>query len=283
MWLTRIFLLLLIMCSSFVMAEDDISGASDDSLIERFRGSWIVNYQSPVLTDYSLALGSVEQVDGAERLEREERLTGQLKRISYRVPEGSTTRTVFNSFKAQLEQLNADMLFSCQGRECGSSNYWANAVFGFSKLYGVERSQYYMAARLPGVTAVFYVIERGNRRIYAHIDLIETDVAARMVATVKGKGFVELSANALPDMTLMKKLIEGLKKHTLDIALVVHHEGETLATANEAGNSHANELRQLLSRHQIFDVEVFSVGALVPSVLNQNKSAVMLISGASLL
>lgn len=283
MWLTRFFLLLLIMCSSFVIAEDDISGASDDNLIERFRGSWIVNYQSPVLTDYSLALGGVEQVDGAERLEREERLTGQLKRISYRVPEGNTTRTVFNSFRAQLEQLNADILFSCQGRECGSSNYWANSVFGFSKLYGVERSQYYMAARLPGVTAVFYVTERGNRRIYAHIDLIETDVAARMIATIKGKGFVELSANGLPDIALLEKLIEGLQKYTLDIALVVHHKGETLAAANEAGNAQANELRQLLSRHQISGVEVFSVGALVPSVLNQNQSAVMLVSGASLL
>lgn len=283
MWLTRFFLLLLIMCSPFVIAEDDISGASDDSLIERFRGSWIVNYQSPLLTDYSLALGSVEKVNGVERLEREERITGYLKRISYRVPDGNTTRTVFNNFKEQLEKLNAEILFTCQGRECGSSNYWANDVFGFSKLYGVERSQYYMAAKLPGVTAVIYVTERGNRRIYAHIDFIETDAAARMVATIKGKGVVELSTNSLPDMDLLGKMVEQLKKHTLDIALVVHHQGKTLAAADTAGLLKAEELRQLLVMHQISGVEVFSVGALVPSVLNQNQSAVMLVSGASLL
>lgn len=281
MWLTRFVSILLLMCSSIVIAEDDISGASDDSLIERFRGSWIVNYQPPLLTDYSLPLGGVEKVNGVERLEREERISGYLKRISYRVPDGNTTRTVFNDFKEQLDKLNAEMLFTCHGRACGSSNYWANDIFGFSKLYGVEQSQYVLAARLPGVTAVIYVTERGNRRVYAHIDVIETDTASRMVATIKGKGFVELSTNGLPDTELLKKLIDQLKKHTLDIGLVVHHQGETLATASELGLSKADELRQLLSMHQISGVEVFSVGALVPSVLNQNQLTVVLVSGAS--
>lgn len=283
MWFTRFVSLLLLVCSSFVIAEDDISGASDDSLIERFRGSVIVNYQPPLLIDYSLALGSVEKVNGVERLEREERLTGYLKRISYRVPDGNTTRTVFNDFKEQLDKLNAEMLFTCQGRGCGSSNYWANDVFGFSQLYGVERSQYYMAARLPGVTVVIYVTERGNRRVYAHIDLIETDAAARMVAAIKGNGFVEVSTNALPDMDLLEKMVEQLKKHTPDIALVVHHKGETLTAANDSGLSTAEALRQLLATRQISGVEVYSVGALVPSVLNQNQLTIVLVSGAALL
>ena len=283
MGLTRFFSLLLIMCSSFVIAEDDIPGASDDSLIERFRGSLIVNYQSALLTDYSLALGSVEKVNGVERLEREERLTGYLKRISYRVPEGNTTRTVFTDFKEQLDKLNAEVLFSCHGRECGSSNYWANDVFEFSKLYGVERSQYYMAAKLPGVTAVIYVTERGNRRIYAHIDFIETDAAARMAATIKAKSFVELSTNSLPDMDVLDQLVGQLKKNSLDIALVVHHQGETLAAADAAGVSKAEELRQLLLVREISGVKVFSVGALVPSVLSSNQLTVMLVSGTSLL
>lgn len=280
MWLTRIFTLILVLCSSFALADDDISGSSDDTVIERFRGSWIVNYQPSVLTDYSLALGGVEQVNGVERLEHKESLNGRLKRISYRIPDGNSTRNIYNFFKAQLEQGKAEILFTCQGRECGSSNYWANDVFGFSKLYGVERSQYYLAARLPGVTVVIYIIERGNRRLYAHIDLIETDTAARMTATIKNEGFVELSVNVLPDIDLLEKLIEQLKQHTRDIALVIHHRGDTLAAANALGLSKAEEVRQVLSARKISGIEVVSVGALSPSVLKKNEWVVMLVSGA---
>lgn len=280
MWLTRFFSLILVLCSSFAIAEDDISGSYDDSAIERYRGSWIVNYQSSSLTDYSLVLGGVEQVNGIERVEQDERLTGHLTRISYRIPDGNTTRNVFNAFKSQLEQLDAELLFTCQGRECGSSNYWANDVFGYSKLYGVERSQYYMAARLPGVTVAIYVIERGNRRIYTHLDFIETDAVARMTARIKNEGFVELSTDTLPDMDVLEALISRLKQHTFDIALVVHHQGNNLTEAKELGLSTAKELQQLLQQRQISGVEVSTVGALVPSVLKRKQLVIMLVSGA---
>ncbi|WP_028470937.1 DUF4892 domain-containing protein [Neptunomonas japonica] len=280
MWLTRICSLILVLGSSIAYATDDLTGSADDGVLERFRGSWIVNYKTAPLTDYALPLGGVEQVNGVERLEREERITGRLTRISYRIPEGNKTRKVFNFFKTQLEMKKAEILFSCQGRECGSSNYWANDVFDFSKLYGVERSQYYLAARLPGVTVLMYTVERGNRKLYAHIDVIETDAVARITTTIKREGYVGLSVNQLPDMGLLEKLVSQLETHTQDITLVVHHKGETLALGGELGTAKALQLRQALTGRQMAGVSVQSVGALAPSVLKQNQMVVVLVSGA---
>lgn len=280
MWLTRICSLILVCVSSAAFAADDLVGSADDSVLERFRGSWIVNYKTAALTDYSLPLGSVEQVNGVERLEREERITGRLTRISYRIPQGNTTRKIFGFYKTQLEMQKAEVLFSCQGRECGSSNYWANDVFDFSKLYGVERSQYYLAARLPGVTVSMYTVERGSRKLYAHIDVIETDIAARMTETIKREGYVGLSVNQLPDLDLLEKLVSQLDAHTQDITLVVHHKGASLASGEELGATKALQLREALAKRKMASVSVQSVGALVPSILKQNQMVVVLVSGA---
>ncbi|MGY8869833.1 MAG: DUF4892 domain-containing protein [Pseudomonadales bacterium] len=280
MWFTRICSLILVLGSSFAYAADDLAGSADDGVLDRFRGSWIVNYKTAPLTDYALPLGSVEQVNGVERLEYEERITGRLTRISYRIPEGNTTRKVFSFFKAQLEMQKAEVLFSCQGRECGSSNYWANDVFDFSKLYGVERSQYYLAAQLPGVTVLMYTVERGSRKLYAHIDVIETDAVARITATIKREGYVGLSVNELPDMDLLGKLVGQLEAHTKDITLVVHHKGDTLALGEELGTAKALQLRTALAGRNMASVSVQSVGAFAPSVLKQNQMVVVLVSGA---
>ncbi|WP_293266530.1 DUF4892 domain-containing protein [Neptunomonas sp.] len=281
MWLTRICFLILVFGASAIHAADDLVDSADDSVLERFRGSWIVNYKTLPLADYALPLGSVEQVNGVERLEREEGMTGRLTRISYRIPEGNTTRKVFSFFKTQLEKQKAEMLFSCQGRECGSSNYWANDVFNFSKLYGVERSQYYLAARLPGVTVSMYVIERGSRKLYFHIDVIETDVAARMTATIKREGYVGISINQLPDMNLLEKLIGQLESYSQDLTLVVHHKGETLEKGKALSATKASQLRQALIDRKMSNLSVQSVGALAPSVLRQNNLVVVLVAGSS--
>jgi hypothetical protein len=279
MWLTRIFSIVLILCSSIALAEDDVAGSADDNLLSRFRGSLIVNYQRQPLSYYSLPLGGIEVVNGVEGPEREMRLTGSLTRISYRIPEGNTTRNIMKFFAAQLEQRNAEKLFACNGRECGGSNYWANSVFGFSRLYGVEHSQNYLAAQLPGVTVAIYTVERGNHRVYAHLDILETDLAARMTGVVKSDGYVELSQNALPDMDLLKALVDHLKSDTPEIVLVVHHRGDTLASAKALAETKTEQLRQILKSNDISGVTVSSVGALAPSVLKQNQWVVVLVSG----
>ena len=42
-----------------------------------------------------------------------------------------------------LQEQGAELLYWCQGRECGASSLWANSVFGNSTLYGSDDQQAY--------------------------------------------------------------------------------------------------------------------------------------------
>ena len=110
-----------------------------------------------------------------------ERFQGDLRRITYEIPDGFNGLEVFEHFQAQLLTEGQQALFSCQGRGCGSSNFWANDVFGNRILYGPETGQYYMASsyradingREVSGYAALYVVMRANRRLYAHVDFLE--------------------------------------------------------------------------------------------------------------
>src|SRR5690606_27370929 len=73
----------------------------------------------------------------------------------------------------QLQEHPHTTLFFCEGRECGSSSLWANQVLGYSRLYGPEENQSYLALRLDDEPQRFislYAITRGNRQVYLHLD-----------------------------------------------------------------------------------------------------------------
>lgn len=275
----RIFVLLLMLFPAWVFAEDDLVGSADDAVLERFRGAWIVNYAVDPRADYRFALGSLEQVNGVERPEKEERLSGSLTRISYQIPDGSNTRDVYNHFYQQLKSRNAQMLYECRGRECGSSNHWANDIFRFSRLYGVDRTQYYAAASLPGVSVALYVVERGNRRIYAHIDVIETDPAARLISTLTDRGYATW---VLDDQPLSQQSLEALASALVSfpnkLAVTVHHQGDSFADALDKAQRVSDQLTLELAG-LLGEVTVVPVGRWVPSVLKQHESVIVFVAG----
>jgi outer membrane protein OmpA-like peptidoglycan-associated protein len=163
----------------------DVAGATDYPGIDRFPGSVIVDFRQDPSTVYNLALGRMQRAAGRVAASQSERFQGHLRRITYEIPDGFTASEVYDHFRAQLLTPGQRELFACQGRGCGSSNFWANDVFNNRILYGPETSQYYLAStyraeRQGGeVTgyAALYVVTRANRRMYAHLDLLELSAA----------------------------------------------------------------------------------------------------------
>lgn len=157
-----------------VTAADDLPNSSDPELLERYPRSWIVEYSTRSESEYLLALGRLKKANSVVQPEKSHRLVGDLERVTYRVPEGHAPDQVFRWFRDQVEDRTREILFLCHGRECGPSNDWANDLFGISVLYGPDRDQSYLVARVSGGDRekflVVYVIRRGNRRIYAHVD-----------------------------------------------------------------------------------------------------------------
>ena len=180
-WGLRLILcLLLVNQGAPIWAQQNgaIGNAVDHELIRRFAGAEIVDYRTPGITNYRLALDRMQRVNGRVSAGREERVNGTLTRITYRIPEGYSGADVFAHYSTQMLSAGPE-LYRCQGRGCGSSNFWANDVFENRILYGPEAEQYYLASTVGSdeqhISAylALYVITRGNRSVYAHLDIIE--------------------------------------------------------------------------------------------------------------
>jgi outer membrane protein OmpA-like peptidoglycan-associated protein len=178
-------LLIGILASPLLVAQSDVAGASDYPGINRFPGATIVDYRQDSSTVYNLALGRMQRAAGRVAASESERFQGHLRRITYAIPDGFSATEVYEHYRAQLLTPGQRELFACQGRGCGSSNFWANDLFNNRILYGPEAGQYYLAStyraeRAGGeVTgyAALYVITRANRRMYAHLDILELSAA----------------------------------------------------------------------------------------------------------
>lgn len=159
----------------------DVAGSSDYASFQRFPGATIVDYRQEPSTVYNLPLGRMQRAAGTVAPSRAERFQGHLRRVTYEIPGGFLADEVFRFYREQLLSQGQQALFSCQGRGCGSSNFWANDVFGNRILYGPEANQFYLASTYQGLReqeqvngyAALYVVTRANRRMYAHIDFLE--------------------------------------------------------------------------------------------------------------
>lgn len=165
---------------------EDIPGSRDPALIERYPRSWIVEFSAEQAVEYMLVLGRIKKTNHVVAPEKSHRVIGDVSRTTYRIPDGHSPEQVFAWIEEQVAGQTRELLFQCHGRACGSSNEWANRIFEIAKLYGPDREQSYLLARARnGDTQKFlvvYVIQRGNRRVYAHIDEISVDAkAARVV------------------------------------------------------------------------------------------------------
>ncbi|MDO9317191.1 MAG: DUF4892 domain-containing protein [Gammaproteobacteria bacterium] len=169
---------ILLQAHAWSQSGADVVGSADYPGISRFSGARIVDYREVGDTNYRLALGRLQRVNGRVMAGREERIQGALTRITYEIPPGYSGADVFARLSTQLLAEGGEELYRCQGRACGSSNFWANDIFANRVLYGPETDQFYLAStraaevESPGIYTALYVITRGNRTVLAHLDIL---------------------------------------------------------------------------------------------------------------
>ncbi len=276
-------------CALPVWAESDVAGSRDPDGMTRFDGSWIVQYAAPRPTDHALILGALKKIDGAMQADRQERMHGVLTRVTYRVPEDYSLKAVIEHWQGELLGADRDLLFQCQGRACGSSNYWANRVFGIAELYGPDGEQYYEVTREAGEQEhrihVLYVIRRGNRRIYAHVEdfRIPAEVGQRIspdprtiVSLLKRERrlllrdvrFAEGNDTPIVSEASLKLWASALSgEPVLSVAVVAHAYSAPSAEGNMSlSRRRANRLLDLLKKHVTAPqrLSAHGVGSLAP-------------------
>ena len=157
-------------------AAEDLPGAADPPGFERFPGSWIVAYSPPAtLRSYEFVTGRVDRSGRTARVDDSLRLAAEVVRVTYRAPNETRFDDVVQHYRDQVLGRGADVAFTCEARDCGRSTSWANSVFGVKELVAPDSSQFYLAARSGRTLMAVYVVQRGNRRVYAHLDVGTAD------------------------------------------------------------------------------------------------------------
>lgn len=173
--------------ASDVQAQPDSRSLGDHPLMDRFPDSELEEIEIVEDSSYRLVLGTLQRNREVVVPENSLRLRGDVTKLTYQVSQEFSGEDVYEFFRQQMQEKNYEELFSCIGRACGSSNYWANDIFGNRILYGPERNQYFVAMRTPeGAMSPahisLYIITRANRRIYAYLEIVEESVSREVVA-----------------------------------------------------------------------------------------------------
>ena len=274
----------ILLWSSGALAAADIAGAADPLTLERFPHSWIVEYQKDeAVLAREFIVGRVDKTRRDVRTEGKIRTEAALESATYRIPSGTPRREVVDHY---LRLLGGDTLFSCYGRDCGRSNHWANYIFRQAQLYGPDRNQFYLAARLEDQLVAVYVIERGNKRIYAHLLVISPTgtaggaVGARVIEQLRRNSFVVVpnvlpfvdgrlpadSAKTLGDLGADLAAAAAAAGHALDRVYVVCHIYG--ATGSAGSLAAAKDCSDRAVQHLSVDggpqLEPFAAGPMLP-------------------
>lgn len=290
------------------LAQPSADGFTDHSLISRFTYSTIIEKDLQRDTNYLLVLGGLERVRGDVIPEDSQRLRGDVTTITYEVSQDFRGEDVYEFFLDQVEERNYEVLFSCGGRGCGSSNYWANDIFRNRILYGPESNQYYMAFRDNANLEndpyfALYIITRVNRKLYAHVQIVEpggtreplqmpaadgsqptapeqAPTADSLLGRLRQQGSAILppiafqSGDRLPSSLDLEPILSALNTdESIEIYLVAHlsADGQSLEQLMRRSTARANALRQALIEAGIeaSRIEAAGVGPLAPACAGQ--------------
>ena len=162
------------------LAAADAFGAEEPPDVARFPEAVVVATSEADVRAYEFVTGRVERSRRERRVERSARVPAKLLRTTYRTPLGTPLEDVAQHYRGQVADLTE--VFSCQGLDCGRSTVWANDVFGVKELVAPDSAQFYLAAAGGDTLVAVYIVRRGNRRVYAHVDFARGDgIGARVL------------------------------------------------------------------------------------------------------
>lgn len=271
-----------------VLIPQSLAQPAPSQLLEVYPRAEIIEESQAEVEDYRLAAGSARRVGGrwaGEELRRD----GMLSRITLQIPEGHEPEDVFRYYRQHLMAADARVLYQCRERNCGSSNSWANDVFELKLLYGLDQHQYYglfeVATEddLLNYVAVYTVL-RGNRRAYAHLEVLKTQQASSAAAVsnptaiveqLREQGYYPLAGLQLEGNELLiqpgqvQALVAALSSdRRLTLRIVGHdYSDRPLSEQLERSRQFAEQLREQLIETGVAEdrLEAHGIGSLAPA------------------
>lgn len=258
----------------------DLPGSRDFPEITRPLGSEIVRYKEGIGKAIRFPLDRVERVNNRVTIDTELELDGHVVDITYQLSPRMSHAVYVEALAAELVNSGAELLFQCESRACGSSGLWANSLFQVNELYGPNQAQHYLAVRLPGDVERYlsaYGIERGNRRQYVHLRLVEPGATGRQIdgqALLMTDGrFVlpvrfagnRVSPESIPALREVAASLATMPGDTLAItAFTALTPGGSLAEALTQSQLRAEHVQMLMQEAGLSISHAHGLGALVP-------------------
>jgi len=253
---------------------------AEQSILKPFPLSKVVESKTADLPEYRLVTGRMSSIGAVGRPEKQEIISGQVNKVTYEVPKVHTPEEVMEYYRGLLSSLKGRIIFSCDSRNCGPSNDWANEVFKERILYGHDRYQHYTVASITkesvSYMAVIYTIRRGNQRVYAHLETIK--LAEPFFDDEVSDPFIQIANNELSETRAMEnKLTPWLEKVKLEfdkprIVIVSYsRQADVSAVKNLENAREQGRMMQLSLARQAFfaenQIDVISVGPFAPRSL----------------
>lgn len=204
----------------------DTAGSQDLPQLPRFAQAQIVDYRQSTGLERIFPAAPLRRINGQLRMEAQVVSLGQLTALTYQLALEHSADEAFTAAREHLQAQGAQLLFWCQGRDCGASSLWANNVFANAQLNGGDEQQAYALLREHDSLLALYGVTRGNRRAYLHVELLNASAplgellpnAATLLRQLKTSG--ELALPQEPSPAWVKVLANSLKlDSTLRISL----------------------------------------------------------------
>ncbi len=270
-----------------------LSGVAAELELETYHNARALSESNAKVEEYIFAVGSYKKVSGAWRLDRQQRLSGNLSRTTLELPQGHSAKNGFDFYTDQLQNFNFRELFYCKGRDCGTSNSWANNHFKILQLYGLDQFQYYGAYEVTTADekpfyVALYAVQRGNKRVYMQIDIVHVDqvielgIASSPESIIKS--IIDSGYYVFPDLITtnaagatsiqikpahLQVLVEVLaQKPNWKIALVGHdYRAASLEHQQKESHTYADQLKAALQEAGVASARMttYGLGALAPA------------------
>ena len=261
----------------------DVPGSSDSNILTRYTASTIIEYG---LIDgaYDFIYASVDKIKRDVSFESSVRFTGSGQKITYEMPRGVSREDAMRWHTSQLDRLGGTMLFSCDGPDCGRATIWASQIFRIRSLSAPDRQQSYTAYVLGDESdqtlVALYVVERGNKRVNAHIEVVKPnapvtfDENTGFADTLNATG-IAVIRNVTPgrDGSInadAKLVISDIAKQlsnliSRDVYVVCHmHASGSADPLIEASGRCAEEVAGLIAEDSSLEPKAMGVGPLIP-------------------
>ena len=248
------------------------------------RSTVTASYESEETEPFNFVYARVDR-DGREiTYERVARVEGFVRYSTYEMSSYDSRDSAVDWYKDQIASIDGRIVFECEGRDCGRATLWTNFVFKQRALSTTDIKQHYIAAELSKDSThelfSIYVVERGNKRVYAHVVQVsvdgEVDLGSNQdfVGGLARHGIVvledvvpnrygELTSEALDLLKGLSTQLDDFKNET--VFVICHVNGSRPADQLiEEATTCAEEAAERLKGDSDIDIRPFAMGPLAP-------------------